>query len=60
MKAIPKQNQAKHSSDEEVVELKGLVIVGTRAKPRSVLESTVPIDVVLQRRLCQTGWGRFT
>ena len=35
------------ASDEEVVELEGLVIVGTRAKPRSVLESTVPIDVVL-------------
>ena len=35
------------ASDEDVVELEGLVIVGTRAKPRSVLESTVPIDVVL-------------
>ena len=33
-------------SDQEVVELEGLVIVGTRAKPRSILESTVPIDVV--------------
>ena len=26
------------ASDQEVVELEGLVIVGTRAKPRSVLE----------------------
>ncbi len=35
------------TSDQEVVELKGLVVVGTRAKPRSILESAVPIDVVL-------------
>jgi len=33
-------------SDEEIVELEGLVIVGTRSNPRSVLESTVPIDVI--------------
>lgn len=35
------------TSDQEVVELQGLVVVGTRAKPRSILESAVPIDVVL-------------
>ena len=34
------------SSDQEVLELEGMVIVGTRAKPRSVLESAVPIDVM--------------
>ena len=44
-----------HESDEEVVELEGLVIVGTRAKPRSVLESTVPIDVVLSDDFAKQG-----
>ncbi|MDE0634304.1 MAG: TonB-dependent receptor [Candidatus Poribacteria bacterium] len=43
------------ASDEEVVELEGLVIVGTRAKPRSVLESTVPIDVVLSDDFVRQG-----
>ncbi len=43
------------ASDEEVVELEGLVIVGTRAKPRSVLESTVPIDVVLSDDFVKQG-----
>ena len=43
------------ASDQEVVELEGLVIVGTRAKPRSVLESTVPIDVVLSDDFVKQG-----
>ena len=34
------------SSNEEIVTLEGMVVVGTRAKPRSVLESVVPIDVL--------------
>ncbi|MYA99076.1 TonB-dependent receptor, partial [Candidatus Poribacteria bacterium] len=32
--------------EQEVVTLEGMVVVGTRAKPRSVLESAVPIDVL--------------
>ena len=43
------------TSDQEVVELEGLVIVGTRAKPRSILESTVPIDVVLSDDFVKQG-----
>ncbi len=43
------------ASDQEVVELEGLVIVGTRAKPRSILESTVPIDVVLSDDFVKQG-----
>ena len=43
------------ASDQEVVELEGLVIVGTRAKPRSVLESAVPIDVVLSDDFVRQG-----
>ena len=43
------------TSDQEVVELEGLVIVGTRAKPRSLLESTVPIDVVLSDDFVKQG-----
>ncbi len=33
-------------SEQEVITLEGVVVVGTRAKPRSVLESAVPIDVL--------------
>ena len=32
--------------EQEVITLEGVVVVGTRAKPRSVLESAVPIDVL--------------
>ena len=34
------------TSDQEIVTLEDVVVVGTRAKPRSVLESAVPIDVL--------------
>ncbi len=34
------------ASEEEAVELESVVVVGTRAKPRSVLDSAVPIDIV--------------
>ena len=34
------------TADEEVTELESVVVVGTRAKPRSVLDSAVPIDIV--------------
>ena len=34
------------ASDEDVIELEEVVVVGTRAAPRSVLESAVPIDIV--------------
>jgi len=34
------------AAEQEVVQLGGMVVVGTRAKPRSVLESSVPIDVL--------------
>ena len=34
------------SSDGDPIQLESLVVVGTRAKPRSVLDSAVPIDIV--------------
>ena len=34
------------ASEQETITLEGVVVVGTRAKPRSVLESAVPIDVL--------------
>lgn len=34
------------AADEDVIELEEVVVVGTRAAPRSVLESAVPIDIV--------------
>ncbi len=46
---------SEETSDQEVLELEGLVIVGTRAKPRSVLESAVPIDVVLSDDFAKQG-----
>ena len=34
------------SSSGDPIQLESLVVVGSRAKPRSVLDSTVPIDIV--------------
>ena len=42
-------------SKQEVVTLEDMVVVGTRAKPRSVLESTVPIDVLSSKDLVKQG-----
>ena len=35
-----------NATEQEVVTLEGLVVIGTRAEPRSVLKSVVPIDVL--------------
>ncbi|MCG9132524.1 TonB-dependent receptor [Candidatus Poribacteria bacterium] len=43
------------SSSEEIVTLEGIVVVGTRAKPRSVLESAVPIDVLPSKDFVKQG-----
>ena len=43
------------TSDQEVVMLEGIVVVGTRGKPRSVLESTVPIDVLSNEDFVKQG-----
>ena len=43
------------SSSEEIVTLEGIVVVGTRAKPRSVLESVVPIDVLPSEDFVKQG-----
>ena len=43
------------SSREERVTLEGVVVVGTRAKPRSVLESAVPIDVLPSEDFVKQG-----
>ena len=41
--------------EQEVVTLEGMVVVGTRAKPRSVLESAVPIDVLPSEDFIKQG-----
>ena len=46
---------SKTTSEEEVVTLEGMVVVGTRAKPRSVLESAVPIDVLPSEDFVKQG-----
>ena len=43
------------SRSEEIVTLEGIVVVGTRAKPRSVLESAVPIDVLPSEDFVKQG-----
>ena len=43
------------SSSEEIVTLEGIVVVGTRAKPRSLLESAVPIDVLPSEDFVKQG-----
>ena len=43
------------TSDQEVITLEGMVVVGTRAKPRSVLESAVPIDVLPSEDFVRQG-----
>ena len=43
------------TSEQEVITLEGVVVVGTRAKPRSVLESAVPIDVLPSEDFVKQG-----
>ena len=43
------------ASEQEVITLEGVVVVGTRAKPRSILESTVPIDVLPSEDFVKQG-----
>ena len=43
------------TSEQEVITLEEMVVVGTRAQPRSVLESTVPIDVLPSEDFVKQG-----
>ena len=43
------------TSEQEIVTLEGMVVVGTRAEPRSVLESAVPIDVLPSEDFVRQG-----
>ena len=43
------------TSEQEVVTLEEMVVVGTRAEPRSVLESVVPIDVLPSEEFVKQG-----
>ena len=43
------------SAAEEPVRLESLVVVGTRAKPRSILDSAVPIDIVSSEAFAKQG-----
>ena len=43
------------TSEQEVITLEEMVVVGTRAKPRSVLESAVPIDVLPSEDFVKQG-----
>ncbi len=43
------------TAEADVAELKSVVVVGTRARPRSVLDSAVPIDVVSNKSFEKQG-----
>ena len=43
------------TAEADVVELESVVVVGTRAKPRSVLDSAVPIDIVSNKSFEKQG-----
>ena len=46
---------AEATPEEDIVEIETVVVVGTRAKPRSVLESPVPIDIVSKDDFAKQG-----
>ena len=50
--------EASESSDP--IQLESLVVVGTRAQPRSVLESAVPIDIVSKEDFIKQGGADLT
>ena len=43
------------ASEQDIVEIESVVVVGTRARPRSVLDSAVPIDVVSSKSFEKQG-----
>ena len=43
------------SLSEVTLEVEGLVVVGSRAQPRTVTESPVPVDVIPRREVVQQG-----
>ena len=43
------------TSEEDVIEIETVVVIGTRAKPRSVLDSAVPIDIVSREDFAKQG-----
>ena len=56
--AIAEETEVESSettSEQEVITLEEMVVVGTRAKPRSVLESAVPIDVLPSEDFVKQG-----
>ena len=50
-----KEESSEATPEQEVVTLESMVVVGTRAKPRSVLESAVPIDVLPSEDFIKQG-----
>ena len=48
-------NHDSESESNEIVELEGMVIVGRRDKPRSILDSAVPIDVLPSADIVNQG-----
>ena len=56
--AIAEETEVESSettSEQEVITLEEMVVIGTRAEPRSVLESAVPIDVLPSEDFVKQG-----
>ena len=56
--AVAQEHQVESSeatSEQEIITLEEMVVVGTRAEPRSVLESVVPIDVLPSKDFTKQG-----
>ncbi len=49
------ETEAEAASEGAVTELESVVVIGSRAKPRSVLESAVPIDIVSKDDFAKQG-----
>ena len=47
--------ESEESMEDEIVELTGVVTIGTRAKRRSVIDSAVPIDVISSDEFIKQG-----
>ena len=49
------ETESEQATTQEVIELEGVVTIGSRARPRSVIDSAVPIDTIRGADLAKQG-----
>ena len=49
------ETESEQATTQEVIELEGVVTIGSRARPRSVIDSAVPIDTIRGGDLAKQG-----